>query len=334
MIHSASRFKKEKRPAVLVVDDLQPNIELMEAIFVKEGFQVHQALDADRALEVYAMQRIDVAVLDVMMPGINGFELCRRLKKFSEKEFLPIVLVTALNDKKSRLTGLESGADDFISKPFDTQELLMKIRSLLKLKELHEQLDHSENIIFSLVSTMEARDYYTQGHSTRVGDLAAEFGSFLGFSAEDQDILKKAGTLHDIGKVGLCETILKKPGRLTSEEIIAVRRHPVLGEQICSPLKSLNSLLPGIRHHHERWDGAGFPDNLSGERIPLMARILSIIDSFDAMVSIRPYRNNRSLDNALSLIDQESSEGQWDPALVNEFISMMRLIIKESYTHA
>lgn len=334
MIPPFSRLKEERRPSVLVVDDVQPNLELMEAIFIKAGLHVYSALGSDSALEIYAKNRIDLAVLDVMMPGINGFELCRRLKKFSEKDFLPIVLVTALNDKKNRITGIESGADDFISKPFDTQELLTKIRSLLRLKELHEQLDHSENIIFSLVTTMEARDRYTKGHSTRVGDLSAEFGSFLGFSAQDQDILKKAGTLHDIGKIGMSEAILKKPARLSSDEIIEVKRHPVLGEEICRPLKSLSDILPGIRHHHERWDGGGFPDNLSADQIPLMARILAIIDSFDAMVSIRPYRNRRSIDDAISVMNEERFDGQWDPELTNIFINMMRLITKENYTYA
>ena len=165
-----SRLREERRPSVLVVDDVQPNLELMEAVFQKAGLQVHAALGAEAALDVYTSHQIDIAILDVMMPGINGFELCRRLKNFSEKEFIPVVLVTALNDKRNRLTGLEAGADDFISKPFDTQELLTKIRSLLKQKELHAQLDHSENIIFSLVITLEARDHYTKGHSTRVGD--------------------------------------------------------------------------------------------------------------------------------------------------------------------
>ena len=329
-----SRLREERRPSVLVVDDVQPNLELMEAIFQKAGLQVYPALGADAALNIFANSRIDMAVLDVMMPGINGFELCRRLKKFSEKEFLPVILVTALNDKKNRLIGLEAGADDFISKPFDTQELLTKIQSLLRLKELHDQLDHSENIIFSLVITMEARDHYTKGHSTRVGDLASEFGAFLGFPGKDQEILKKAGILHDIGKMGLSEAILTKPTCLNCEEAEHIRKHPVLGEEICKPLKSLKEILPGIRHHHERWDGGGFPDNLSSNGIPLMARILSILDAFDAMVSIRPYRNKRSIEETLSLMESERLSGQWDPELTGVFIRMMRLVANKHYTHA
>jgi putative two-component system response regulator len=329
-----SRLREERRPSVLVVDDVQPNLELMEAVFQKAGWEVYSALGADAGLDIYTSQRIDIAILDVMMPGINGFELCRRLKSFAQKEFLPVILVTALNDKKNRLVGLEAGADDFISKPFDTQELLLKIRSLLKLKELHEQLDHSENVIFSLVITMEARDHYTKGHSTRVGDLANEFGSFLGFPVKDLEVLKKAGILHDIGKMGLSEAVLKKPSALTSEEAEEIRRHPALGEEICRPLKSLKDILPGIRHHHERWDGRGFPDNLSGDMIPLMARILSILDAFDAMVSIRPYRGQRSIGDALSVIENERFSGQWDPELTGVFIRMMQFMTKGHFSYA
>ena len=328
-----SRISEERRPSVLVVDDLQPNLELMEAVFQKEGLRVLPAVGADDALEIYAAERVDIAVLDVMMPGMNGFELCRRLKQFSEKEFLPVVLVTALNEKKDRIAGLEAGADDFISKPFDTQELLAKTRSLLRLKELHEQLDHSENIIFSLVRALEARDYYTKGHSTRVGDLCSEFGAFLGLPARDQGVLRKAGVLHDIGKMGLSETILRKPSHLTQAEKEEIKRHPSLGEEICRPLRSLREILPGVRHHHERWDGTGFPDSLEGGRIPLVARVLSIVDAYDAMVSMRPYRGRRSTDDVITVMKQERLSGQWDPELTGIFIHMMQVMSKGGFTH-
>lgn len=329
-----SRLREERKPSVLVVDDLQPNLELMEAVFQKAGLQVYSALGGEEALNIYATEHIDAAVLDVMMPGMNGFELCRKLKHFSEKEYIPVVLVTALYEKKNRIIGLEAGADDFITKPFDTQELIAKIRSLLKLKELHEQLDHSENIIFSLVLTLEARDLYTKGHSTRVGDLASEFGAFLGFPSRDQAVLKKAGVLHDIGKMALSEAILNKPSGLTMQEVEEVRRHPTLGEEICKPLKSLREILPGIRHHHERWDGSGFPDNLTGNTIPLIARMLSIIDSFDAMVSIRPYRGRRSIDDVVTIMQEERHSGQWDPELTGVFIRMMRVMARGNYSYA
>ena len=316
-------MKEERIPSVLVVDDLEANLELMEAVFQREGYAVHMALGADPALEICNSYSIDIAILDVMMPGINGFELCKKLKSQTDKYFFPVILLTALNDKKSRITGIESGADDFISKPFDVLELLTKVRSLLKLKELHEELDHSENIIFSLVIAMEASDYYTKGHSTRVGDLARDFGSFLGFPEKELQTLKKAGVLHDIGKIGFSEQILRKPNKLTEDETNIIRKHPLIGESICRPLLSMQNVLPAIRSHHERWDGTGYPDALRGDDIPLIARILGILDSYDAMISIRPYRDKRTVEHVLSIIEKEQYDGQWDPELTGLFLQMI-----------
>jgi putative two-component system response regulator len=316
-------MKEESRPSVLVVDDVSANLELMEAVFHRAGYTVHLASGANTALDIFNSYSIDIAVLDVMMPGINGFELCKKLKGMTEKFFFPVILLTALNDKKNRITGIECGADDFISKPFDVPELLTKIKSLLKLRELHEELDHSENIIFSLIAAMEANDYYTKGHSTRVGDLAKDFGSFLGFSEKELEVLKKAGILHDIGKIGFSDKILRKPESLTEEETKIIRKHPLIGESICRPLLSMQSVLPGIRSHHERWDGKGYPDMLRGEDIPLMARILAILDSYDAMASIRPYRDKRTTEFVLSVMEKEQYAGQWDPELTGLFLQMV-----------
>ena len=324
---------KEEIPSILVVDDIQSNLELLEAIFQKSGFTVHTALDSISALEIYNKYTVDIAVLDVMMPGVNGFELCKTMKNLSKKHFFPIILLTALNDTKSRITGIESGADDFISKPFDTLELITKIKSLLKLKKLYEELDHSENIIMTLAVAMEARDPYTKGHSTRVGELSKEFASFLGFPLKDQELIKKAGILHDVGKIGLSEKILTKPGKLTEDETQTIKKHTLIGENICRPLLSLREILPAIRNHHERWDGAGFPDKLADEDIPLIARILSILDSFDAMVSIRPYRNKRTVESALQNMESERYSGQWDPELTAIFLNMMNMISKKGYQH-
>jgi putative two-component system response regulator len=315
-------MKEERIPSVLVVDDIDANLELLDAVFQRAGYAVHMALGAQPALEICKSHSIDIAILDVMMPGINGYELCKKLKSQTDKYFFPVILLTALNDKKSRITGIECGADDFISKPFDVIELLTKVRSLLKLKELHEELDHSENIIFSLIVAMEASDYYTKGHSTRVGDLAKDFGAFLGFPEKDQEILKKAGILHDIGKIGFSEQILRKPGCLTEEETNIIKKHPLIGENICRPLISMKSVLPAIRSHHERWDGGGYPDALSGDNIPMIARILGILDSYDAMVSIRPYRDKRTTEHVLSIMEKEQYAGQWDPELTGLFLRM------------
>ncbi len=310
--------------SVLVVDDLQSNLELMEAILLREGYRPLTALSAYQAIEVLDNTPVDMAILDVMMPGMNGYELCRRLKEKSGPRFFPIILVTALQDMRSKILGLEAGADDFISKPFNTLELLTRVRSLLKFKKLQEELEHSEDIILTLAVALEAKDHYTKGHSERVGRLSEHFGRFIDLSPKEQFLLKKAGILHDIGKIGIDENILHKAGPLVQEEINLVKRHAIVGEEICRPLRSVSIILPVIRHHHERWDGHGFPDGLKGEEIPLMARIIAITDSFDAMVSERPYRGHLSLEDAIKRMEAEMFLGQWDPQLLKGFIEMMK----------
>jgi putative two-component system response regulator len=318
-------------PSILVVDDVRSNLELMEAVFMKEGFRVYTALGADAAIDLFMSHSIDLAVLDVMMPGVDGFELCARLKDMSGKRFFPVILLTALTDRHSKIKGIASGADDFISKPFDNSELMMKIKSLLKLKRLNEELDHSENIILTLAVAMEARDPYTKGHSTRVSKLSVDFVSFLGLPETDRKEMKKAGILHDIGKICLSESLLRKPGPLTREEVEMIKTHAVLGEELCRPLVSMKKILPSIRHHHERWDGGGFPDGLRGEEVPLMARILAIVDSFDAMVSVRPYRDRRSVRVTLETMRTEQYDGQWDSELLGYFLNMMWPLAEKGY---
>jgi putative two-component system response regulator len=322
---------EREKPSILVVDDLPSNLELMEAVFMKEGFTVYTALGASDAIEKFQSCPVDLAVLDVMMPGIDGFELCCRLKDISGKRFFPVILLTALSDKKSKLKGIESGADDFISKPFDTTELLMKIKSLLKVKSLNEDLDHSENIIMTLAVAMEARDPYTKGHSSRVSKIASDFVVYLGLSDKDHKEMNKAGILHDIGKICLSESLLRKPGPLTKEEVEMIKTHTILGEELCRPLVSMRKILPAIRHHHERWDGMGFPDGLAGEDIPLMARILSIVDSFDAMVSVRPYRDRRSVRTTIDTMTSEQHSGQWDSELLSYFLDMIGSLVTKGY---
>lgn len=313
----------EEQPTVLVVDDLLSNLELLEAIFRRHGFSVFTALDARSAVEIFETQAVDVAVLDVMMPDVDGFDLCRMIKAMDGKQFLPVILLTALNDKQSRITGIECGADDFISKPFDTDELITKVRSLAQRKALQDELEHSENIILTLAVAMEARDPYTRGHSTRVGEISRSFAAFLGLPKKEQEQVRKVGILHDIGKIGLSTEVLCKEGELTQLELSEIKRHAVIGEEICRPLVSMRELLPAIRSHHERWDGTGFPDGLTGNEIPLYARLLSIADSFDAMVSKRPYRQGRSVARAIEVFRRERSSGQWDPQLVDGFMGMM-----------
>jgi len=314
---------KDKKSSVLVVDDVPFNLEVMEGLLYKEGYKVLTACGAYEALNILTDTPVDIAILDVMMPGMNGFDLCRKLKTDAGKKFFPVILVTGLSELEDKITGLEAGADDFLTKPFHTIELLTKIRSLLRLGKLQSELDHSEDIIMTLAIAIEAKDVYTKGHSERVGTLSMEFGSFIGLSDEDRHLLFKGGILHDIGKIGTDDYILHKAGHLSANELKLIQEHVIIGEHICMPLHSARKVLPVIRHHHERWDGTGFPDRLKGEDIPFFARITAITDSFDAMVSARPYRDPFSTGAAVEMMKNEKHFGQWDPDLLQKFIEMM-----------
>lgn len=310
--------------SILVVDDHAFNLEVMEGLLYREGYKVLTATDAEKALELIGRERVDLAILDVMMPGMNGFELCRKLKEMFQKTFFPIILVTALTELDDKITGLKAGADDFLTKPFHSIELVTKIRSLLTLQKLQGELDNSEGVILTLAVAIEAKAPYTNGHSERVGRLAMEFGSYLGMPQGDRDLLFRGGMLHDIGKVGIEDKVLRKTEDLTEEETILLRNHTLIGETICKPLRSVKPILPVIRNHHERWDGRGFPDGLKGEEIPYFARIVAIANSFDAMVSVRPSRPQITLEEAVGRMTKEEASGQWDPGLLKSFCEMIK----------
>jgi putative two-component system response regulator len=312
------------------------HLELMSTILEMEGYKVISTNDTRKVLDLASANSPDLAILDVMMPGMNGYELCKRLKDAFNKKFFPIILVTGLHQLEDKLTGLEAGADDFFSKPFNPKEIIAKIRSLIRLKRLQDELDHSEDIIFTLAIAIEAKDPYTKGHSERVSRISEEMAKAAGLPEKEALNIKKGGILHDIGKIGLRENILHKKEALSSEELETIRRHPATGVEICRPLYSLRQILPAIMSHHERWDGKGFPDGLSGEDIPLSGRIISVADSFDAMVSIRPYRASFSIQEAIRVMKAEEGLGQWDRWLLNKFFEIaegQREFIERLYTN-
>jgi putative two-component system response regulator len=248
------------------------------------------------ALDALEDGEIDLVVLDVRMPGLDGFEVCRRLKSDPATEFLPVVLVTAYGDRRDRQRGIDSGADDFLAHPVNRHELLARVRSLLRLRTYYQ-----------------AKDAYSRGHSARVGEIAFRVGQEAGLPPAECDALQMAGLLHDIGKVGIPVSVWNKPGALTPEEFDSVRAHPGEGEVLCRPLKTVASVLPFIRHHHERFDGGGYPDRLRGEEIPFGARILALADAFDALTSDRAHRPRIPAADALAILARETAEGRWDP---------------------
>lgn len=323
-ITPAAQIQRDDAQSILLVDDFETHLELMTEILEIEGFRVVASTDALAVLAHIETLNVDIAILDVMMPLMSGYELCKRLKAHFGKRYFPVILATGLSQLEDKLIGLEAGADDFFSKPFNTKEIIAKSRSLLRLKTLQDDLDHTEDMIFTLTTAVEAKDYYTRGHSERVSILSVWIAQIAGLNEKELINIRKSGILHDIGKIGVHEDILHKKSGLSDAELAIVRRHPVTGADICKPLRTLRHIIPAIRHHHERWDGHGYPDALSGDNIPLLGQIIGVADSFDAMVSIRPYRTGLSIDDSLRIMKDEQSSGQWNPDLLEKFLTMIQ----------
>jgi putative two-component system response regulator len=304
---------------ILIADDNEMNRELLADILVAEGYKVVCVEDGDQAIHEMDNRDVDLALLDVVMPGKTGFEVCQFIKSKPETRFIPVVLVTGLTSVEERIRGIRAGADDFLSKPVNSQELLARTRSLLRLKEYTDELDNAETVLFSLALSIEAKDPYTKGHCDRLSAYSEALGQRLGLPHEQCVALRRAGVVHDIGKIGVPEHILLKQASLTDAEWSVMKEHPVTGERICSPLKSFRLVLPIIRHHHEKLDGSGYPDGLRGDKIPLTARILQITDIYDALVTDRPYRKAMSHEEAIRTMRGEARRGWWDSSLIDEF---------------
>ena len=315
-------------PKVLIVDDNTANVELLKVQLKPYNYQLETAYDGDEALEKTRAWHPDLILLDLMMPKKSGYEVCQILKNDKSYCLIPIIIITALRELQDKIKAIEAGADDFLIKPFNKIELVTRVSSLLRLKALYDDLDSSENILYSMVHMLEERDVYTRGHSERVAHFSLKVAEKIGLSEKEIDYIRRGSLLHDIGKIGIREHILTKPGPLTPEETEHINTHPLRGYEICKHLKSLIPTLPIIRHHHERYDGGGYPDRLKGEDIHLFARIVALTDTYDATTSNRPYRRGLSAMEALKIIDKERLSGQWDPRLITPFLEVMKEIKK------
>lgn len=322
---SREDFERAKAPrrgaqSVLVVDDGVANRELIEACLADVDCTIRMAEDGPTALRMIAGASPDLILLDVQMPGMDGYEVCRRVKANSVNRLIPVVMITALDRTDDRVKALDAGADDFMSKPVERAELVARVRSALRLKSVYDSLDSAEQVIFALAAAVEAKDPFTGKHTHRVAESARHLGAMLSLPEADLDALSRGGIIHDIGKIGVPDAILLKPTSLDCDELVRMRAHPIIGERIVRPLRSGASLLPIIRHHHERFDGDGYPDGLRALDIPQLARILAVCDAFDALVNDRPYRSRRTVDDALAIL-AEGAGTQWDPEIVDLLLS-------------
>jgi putative two-component system response regulator len=299
-----------KSGKVLVVDDYEPNLRGLGLLLGRADYSVLTATNGRDALEIVTRERPDLILLDVLMPGISGLDVCAELKRSDETRLTPVVLISGAQERQTRLAGLEAGADDFLNKPIDPEELQTRVRSLMRLKRLTDELDSAASLFLTLGRIIEARDPCTEGHCERLTDYATALGRQLDLDQTDLEALNRGAFLHDVGKIAIPDRVLLKKGKLTRKEYDLMKRHPAIGDDLCRTVRSFEAVRPIVRHHHERLDGRGYPDGLAGDRIPLLAQIVSIVDVFDALTSDRPYRKALATATAYQMM-RDHARGGW-----------------------
>ena len=313
----------ESPVVILCIDDDPNSLAVLESAAHIAGFTYHGTTDPLVGLEIARELEPDVIIADIMMPKMNGFDLCEAIKTDVNTQLIPVVLVTALGARRDRLRGITVGCDDFITKPIDRLVLTSRVKSLARLRQMTETLDNAEKVLESLARSVEAKDGTTGAHCDRLVKNGRAFGEFLQLTKPDVVALSRAGILHDIGKIGVPDAVLMKPGKLSEDEWVEMKKHPVIGANLLEPLVTMRRVLPIVRHHHERWDGAGYPDGLSGEDIPFLARCFQLLDAYDALRSERPYKRAFSHQESCDILRVERDKGRWDPRLLDRFLSFL-----------
>jgi putative two-component system response regulator len=312
-----------RKSRILIADDMASVLALFEKLLVGDGHEVITATDGVAALETAYRERPDVIILDVAMPGMDGLEVCRQLKSDPDVRLTPVVLVTGLSEVADRIRGIEAGADEFLTKPVHPHELRARVTSLTRMKSLIDELDSAEAAFMTLALTIEARDPTTNGHCERLADRAVSLGRTLGLPDDDLAALRRGGFLHDVGKIGVPDSVLLKPGPLNAEEFNAMKAHPAIGDALCAPLRSLRHARPIVLCHHERLDGSGYPHGLRGDELPLLAHLVGIVDVYDALTSRRPYRNALSDEVARQYLLDEVYRGRFSAQYVEAFFDIL-----------
>jgi putative two-component system response regulator len=316
---------------VLVVDDNETLTKVFERLLGQEGYEVEVAHEGVGALAAIKRKKPDLVLLDVFIPGMNGFEICRTLKNDQATRLLPVILVTGHLERENRIEGAKAGADEFLSKPVDTQELLARVRSLIRLKRYTDDLESASKVIMMLAVMVESRDGYTAGHCHRMANYAVALGRKLGLNDDQLQTLRRGGFLHDIGMLAIPDSVLRKPGALEPEEFELIKSHTVIGDSLCAHLSSLEPVREIVRHHHERLDGTGYPDGLRGDEVPLVAQIIGLVDVYDALTTQRAYQNVQPIEHAIATLREHVRLGWRSGDLVESFVSMIQSGTLESF---
>jgi len=306
-----------ERRTILITDDSSANRDLLSGQLSNLGFWTEAANNGEEAIRVAHRLKPDLILMDVEMPVMNGHEACKRLKADPATAEIPVLMMTGFDPRPERAKMVDTGGDDLIVKPIAMRDLQVRVRALLRLKELRRDLRSTQESLRELVKKENPTESKAP-FDDRVAVTAQALARLIGLDAEDQEVAYHAGLLHDIGQIGLPESLLNKQGGLTPEEFAQIKQHTILGAEIAGPFRPATVLAPAIRHHHERWDGAGYPDKLQGPAIPIMARIVSVADAFHAMITDRPYRPKYTVAKTLEILAAGSGT-QWDPRLVATF---------------
>lgn len=308
---------------VVIVDDSEEHVRFLRRVLVSAGYHCIAVNNGRDAFDACVSTPADVVLLDLQLPFVDGFTVCRTLKGAAATCLTPVLVMSGFADRRHHLAALEAGADDFLAKPIAVPELQARIRSAVRLKRYVDELDNAAASIVSLGATIEARDRYTDGHCQRLADYASQLGGRIGLEAEDLRALERGGYLHDLGKIAIPDAVLFKPAALTDAEFDLIRTHPMVGDRICAPLRTLERVRPIIRHHHERLDGTGYPEGLRGSAVPLLAQIAGIADVYDALTTDRPYRSALGTSVAFQILRDEAARGSRDGSLVELFVRMI-----------
>ena len=307
---------------IMIVDDSQAASRALADLLELSNHTIELIPDGRAALNALARQQPDLIILDVQLPDLDGYFICNTIKRNPATWQIPIIMVTVEGERAARLQGIEAGADDYLQKPVDPQELDARVRALLRTKRRNDHLEEAEAVIFALARAVEAKDSYTEGHLQRLALYSVVIGERVGLGAEALGALRFGALLHDVGKVGVDELIIRKGGPLTPAEYRTMQQHTLIGERIVQPLRLAAAVGPIVRHHHERWDGRGYPDGLAREQIPLGARIVAVADAFDAMTTQRPYNRILSFDEAAERL-RAGAGMYWDPKVVAVFLDWL-----------
>ncbi|CAN5774294.1 response regulator [soil metagenome] len=318
-IGSAGTVAEPLRALVLVVDDDLTQRQILARILEHEGYAVLGVGDGETGLRAIVEHQPELVLLDLNLPRMDGFEVCRRLRSDPVTATLPVIVLTGHTSTDDMVASLDAGADDFLAKPFQQAELLARMRSAFRLRGAINSLERAAQIVATLANAVEAKDADLVHHCRWLARHAARVAVSIGLRGEELEAVAYGALLHDVGKIGVPEHLLRKEGPLSEQEWKLMRRHPVIGERICQPLNASRGFAPIIRHHHERFDGRGYPDGLSGEAIPLGARIVAITDAYEAIVHGRPYQPARA--HSIAADELNTLRGrQFDPELVPVFL--------------